>query len=86
MSTKIVCRALDCIFNEGKACISEEIVYDPEEGCLTYEVLDDLVELEEEEDWEDDELFDDDEEEEEELDWDEDEDDLFTDGDLDDQI
>jgi hypothetical protein len=36
-------------------CISEEIVYDPAEGCLTYEVLDDLVELEEDED----ELFDD---------------------------
>ncbi len=79
MSTKIVCRALDCIFNEGKTCISEEIVYDPEEGCLTYEVLDDLVELEEEEEWEDDELFEDDDEEE--LDWEDDEDDLFADDD-----
>ena len=86
MSTKIVCRALDCIFNEGKTCISEEIVYDPEEGCLTYEVLDDLVELEEEEEeWEDDELFEDDDEEE--LDWDEDDDeDLFADDDLDDDF
>ena len=81
MATKIVCRALDCIFNETKTCISEEIVYDPEEGCLTYEVLDDLVDLEEEEEeWEDEELF----EEDEELDWDDDdEEDLFMDDDLD---
>ena len=81
MATRIICQALDCIFNESKTCISEEIAYDPEEGCLTYEVLDDLVELEEDEDeWEDEELFDDDDEE---LDWDEDED-LFLDDDLED--
>jgi hypothetical protein len=79
MSTKIVCHALDCIFNEGKTCISEEIVYEPEEGCLTYEVLDDLVELEEEEEeWEDDELFDE-EEDDDELEWDDNEEDLFDD-------
>jgi hypothetical protein len=83
MTTRIICRALDCIFNEGKACISEEIVYDPEEGCLTYEVLDDLVDLEEEEDdWEDDELFDD----EDDLAWDEDNEELFLDDDLDDNL
>ena len=84
MATRIVCRALDCIFNESKNCISEEIAYDPEEGCLTYEVLDDLVEIEEdEEEWEDDELFEDDED----LDWDEEDDeDLFLDDDLDDDI
>jgi chaperone required for assembly of F1-ATPase len=71
MATRIVCRAIDCIFNESKNCISEEIVYDPEEGCLTYEVLDELVEVEEdEEEWEDEELF----EEDEELDWEDDED------------
>lgn len=79
MATKIICRASDCIFWEDKLCTSEEIIYDPEEGCLTYEVLDDLVNLEEEE-WEDDELAD--EEDEEELDWDEEEDeDIFLDED-----
>jgi hypothetical protein len=62
MATKIICRATDCIFWEDKFCTSDEIVYDPEEGCLTYEVLDDLVELDEEdeEEWDDDELLDDD--------------------------
>jgi hypothetical protein len=85
MATKIICRASDCIFWEDKLCTSEEIIYDPEEGCLTYEVLDDLVDLgEEEEEWEDDELLDEEEEEDEELVWDdEDEEDLFLDEDLD---
>ena len=87
MATKIICRASDCIFWEDKLCTSEEIIYDPEEGCLTYEVLDDLVDLGEEE-WEDEELIDDEEAEEEELDWDEeeeDEEDLFLDDDLDEE-
>lgn len=85
MATKIICRASDCIFWEDKLCTSEEIIYDPEEGCLTYEVLDDLVDLGEEEDeWEDDELLDEDEEEDEELAWDdEDDEDLFLEDDLD---
>ncbi len=85
MATKIICRASDCIFWEDKLCTSEEIIYDPEEGCLTYEVLDDLVDLTEEEDeWEDDELLDDEEEEDEELAWDdEDDEDLFLEDDLD---
>ncbi len=69
MLTKIVCRATDCIFNEGKLCTSEEIVYDPEEGCLTYEILDDLVD-EVDDELEDDLLADDDDD----LEWDEDED------------
>jgi hypothetical protein len=82
MATKIICRASDCIFWEDKLCTSEEIIYDPEEGCLTYEVLDDLVDLGDEEDeWEDDELVDD-AEEEEDLTWDDDED-LFLDEDID---
>jgi hypothetical protein len=85
MATKIICRASDCIFWEDKLCTSEEIIYDPEEGCLTYEVLDDLVDLTEEEDeWEDEELLDEDEEEDEELAWDdEDDEDLFLDDDMD---
>lgn len=75
MLTKIVCRATDCIFNEAKLCTSEEIVYDPEEGCLTYEILDDLVE--DEEDEVESNLLDDDD-----LEWDED-DDLFLEDELD---
>ena len=80
MLTKIVCRAIDCIFNENKVCTSEEIVYDPDEGCLTYEALDDLVAEEVEDDLEDEELVDDD------LEWDEEEeDDLLLDDDVDDE-
>ena len=78
MAIRIICRATDCIFWEDKLCTSEEIVYDPEEGCLTYEVLDDLVELDEEdeEEWDDDELLDDDDSDDDGDLWDED-DDLF---------
>ena len=85
MATKIICRASDCIFWEDKLCTSEEIIYDPEEGCLTYEVLDDMVELDEEEEdeWDDEELIDDDEDEDADEDlWDDE--DLFEDDDLDD--
>lgn len=85
MATKIICRASDCIFWEDKLCTSEEIIYDPEEGCLTYEVLDDLVELDEEDEdeWDDDELIDDDDDDEGDEDlWDDE--DLFEDDDLDD--
>jgi len=79
MATKIICRASDCIFWEDKLCTSDEIIYDPEEGCLTYEVLDDLVDLEEEEeeDWDDDELLADDDNAK-----DEDDDDLWEEDDL----
>ena len=79
MATKIICRASDCIFWEDKLCTSDEIIYDPEEGCLTYEVLDDLVDLDEEDDenWDDDELLADDDDAE-----DEDDDDLWDEDDL----
>jgi len=76
--TKIICRASDCIFwDEGK-CSSEEITYDPEQGCLTYEGIEDVL-VEDEEEWDEDEPVDDDllewdEEDEELLDLDEDED------------
>jgi hypothetical protein len=83
MATKIICRATDCIFWEDKLCTSDEIVYDPEEGCLTYEVLDDLVELDEEDDeaWDDDELLDDDDSDDDDDLWDEDDDLLVEDDD-----
>jgi hypothetical protein len=58
MTTKILCRAINCIFNEDKVCTSEEITYDPDDGCLTYEELDDVVDLDDdEEDWEDEDLI-----------------------------
>ena len=80
MATKIICRATDCIFWEDKLCTSDEIVYDPEEGCLTYEVLDDLIDLDEEdeEEWEEDELIEDSDDD----DDDDDDDDLWEDEDL----
>jgi len=87
MATKIICRASDCIFWEDKLCTSEEITYDPEEGCLTYEVLEDLDDLEEEE-WDDDDLIDDDEEDDEDLDWEdeEEEEDLYLDEELEEDL
>lgn len=49
---KITCKAIDCIFWEDGRCSSDAIIYDPEEGCMTYELIDDLLD---EDDWEDDE-------------------------------
>jgi hypothetical protein len=59
MATKIICRAIDCIFNEAKRCTSAEIIYDPAEGCLTYEAAEeDVLDLDQaEEEWEEDELL-----------------------------
>ena len=75
MATKIICRATDCIFWEDKTCTSERITYDPEEGCLTYEVLDDVIDLDDDdEEWEDDDFLSD-----EDLDDEEDDDDLWDD-------
>lgn len=84
MATKIVCRASDCIFWDNRLCTSEEIIYDPDEGCLTYEVLEDIdLEDDDEEEWEDDELIDDDDDDDDDDLWDDDED-LFLDDDIDD--
>ncbi len=47
---KIKCRAVDCIFWDIGFCSADKIIYDPEEGCLTYEIIDDLLG----EDWDDD--------------------------------
>lgn len=72
--THIICRAINCLFWEDGVCTSEEIEYEPDAGCLTFQDIGDL-ELEEEDDedldWEDEDedLFDD-----EEKDWDDDED------------
>ncbi len=53
--TKITCRAIDCIFWEDGHCSADKIIYDPEEGCLTYELLEDVLD---EDDWGDDDLVD----------------------------
>jgi hypothetical protein len=64
--THIICRASNCLFWEDGVCTSEEIEYEPDVGCLTFQDVGDL-ELEEEED--------------EEFDWDDKDDDLFDDDD-----
>ena len=81
--THSVCRASSCLFWEQGVCGSEEIEYEPDAGCLTFQDMGDL-ELEEAEDedfdWEesDDDIFDEEEDDWEEDDWDDDweEDDL----------
>jgi hypothetical protein len=78
--THIVCRASFCLFWEEGVCSAEEIEYEPENGCLTFQDIGDL-DLDEDEDedfdWDedsDDDLFEDDEDD----DWD-DEDDEWED-------
>jgi hypothetical protein len=75
--TKIICRQSECVYWENSLCSSDEIVYDPEQGCLTFEPLEGFIDEEEweeediyeEEDWEEEEdLLDEDEEEDEEWD------------------
>jgi hypothetical protein len=68
--THIICRASNCLFWEDSVCTSEEIEYEPDVGCVTFQDVGEL-ELEEEED--------------EEFDWDEKDDkDPFDDDDWDD--
>jgi hypothetical protein len=61
--THIICRATSCVFWEQGVCTSEEIEYEPDDGCLTYQDIGDLELEDDDEDfgWEDDEetdLFD----------------------------
>jgi hypothetical protein len=85
--TRIICRASECIYWEDGICASEEIEYDPDAGCLTFEDVSDLPPEAEEEpfDWgeeSDGDLLDEedeDEEEEEETVWTEDEEDTWQD-------
>jgi hypothetical protein len=76
MMTHIICRASTCLFWEDGVCGSEEIEYEPDAGCLTFEDVGDveLADPEDDEfDWEDsdDSLFEDEDSEE---GWDEEED------------
>lgn len=41
--TKISCKAIDCIYWEDGHCATDKIIYDPEEGCLTYALIDDII-------------------------------------------
>ena len=64
--TKIICRVSDCVHWDDGACSSDQITYDPENGCLTYEGIEDAI-LEDEEEWDEEGI------QEEPLEWDEDE-------------
>jgi hypothetical protein len=73
--TQIICRASTCLFWEQGVCTSEEIEYEPDAGCLTFQDMGDLdlAESEEEDfDWDgaNGDLFADDDDD----DWDEDKD------------
>jgi hypothetical protein len=68
--TKIICRVSDCVHWDDGACSSEQITYDPENGCLTYEGIEDVI-LEDDEEWDEEDAL-----EEEPLEWDEEEEDL----------
>jgi hypothetical protein len=67
--THIICRAMDCLFWEAGVCSSEEMEYEPDAGCLTFQDIGELEVEEEEEDldWEsEDDPFEEEEEDEEE--------------------
>ena len=76
--TKIICRVSDCVHWEDGVCSSEQITYDPENGCLTYEGIEDVM-LEDDEEWEEEDILD-----EEPLEWDEEEEEDLLDEDEDD--
>ena len=52
---RIRCRYIDCYYLESGLCTAENVVLDPDEGCLTYSHIDD-VSLSDPEDWQLDEI------------------------------
>jgi hypothetical protein len=79
--THVICRASSCMLWEDGVCTSEEIEYEPDVGCLTFQDVGDLeLDEDEEYDWDDKvgDLFADDE------DWDEDDEEDEEDDDWDD--
>lgn len=74
--TRIRCRERRCLFNKNGICISDEIEYEPDAGCLTMELREDIAE---EEEFDEDELLDEELEEFEDEDEEEDEDDDWDD-------
>ena len=72
--THIICRASTCLFWEESTCGAEEIEYEPDAGCLTFQDMGDLELADSDEDeleWEDPgtELLDDDEDEWDDEEW-----------------
>lgn len=41
---RILCRYVECMFNEEGTCGAETIELDPDEGCLTYVGIEDMPE------------------------------------------
>ena len=76
--TKIICRVSDCVHWDDGACSSDQITYDPENGCLTYDGIEDAI-LEDDEEWDEEDI------QEEPLAWDEDEEDEPLDEDEEDE-
>jgi hypothetical protein len=54
---RIRCRYIDCYYIESGFCTAENVIIDPDEGCLTYSHIDDIS-LSEPEDWQLDEIED----------------------------
>jgi hypothetical protein len=54
---RIRCRFIDCYYLESGYCTAENVLIDPDEGCLTYSHIDDIA-LSEPEDWQLDEIED----------------------------
>ena len=52
---RIRCRYIDCYYLESGFCTAENVILDPDEGCLSYSHIDD-VSLSEPEDWQLDEI------------------------------
>ena len=52
---RIRCRYIDCYYLESGFCSAENVLIDPDEGCLTYSHIDD-VSLSDPEDWQLDEI------------------------------
>ena len=76
--TQIICRASICVFWDQGVCTSEEIEYEPDVGCLTFQDMGDIEEEEDEElAWEGSggEPYDDDDDDWEDDDWEDDDDD-----------
>ncbi|MCI0477568.1 MAG: hypothetical protein L0Y55_15090 [Anaerolineales bacterium] len=73
--TRIRCRERKCTFNKNGICASDEIEYEPDAGCLTMELREDVEEEEEFDDEDapdkdlDEEWDDEEEEEDEDEDW-----------------
>ncbi len=53
--SRIRCRYIDCYYLESGFCTAENVIIDPDEGCLTYSHINDIS-LSEPDDWQLDEI------------------------------